>query len=94
MRLEGAGLGAGLALLTGTLAPNERPGVSAETSAASAAVAAAAPTIAHRRTRPIRVSAASRSRRASALLRLPNASGSCGIEVTVEKENHPGLRGT
>jgi len=49
----------------GVFAPSDRPGATAETSAANPAVNPAVATISHRRVRPIRARAASRWRTAS-----------------------------
>jgi hypothetical protein len=67
----GRTLRAGTAVLTCRLAPSDRPGAIAETSAANAAVNAVAPTITNRRVRLTRWSAASRSSWASERLRRP-----------------------
>jgi hypothetical protein len=74
------------------LAPNDLPGTSADASAASPAVIAAAPASIHRRVVEIRPSAASRSSDALALF--GRFFWSSNIVMILPKDNQSAVRGT
>jgi hypothetical protein len=83
---------AGVAATVRGFAPSDLPGTSADASAASAAVKAAAPASIHLRVVEIRPSAASRSSAAIALSDRPRWSP--GMVMMVPQDNQSAVRGT